>query len=111
MKRFDLQAYLDANLKFQASEINVVPPMVVAILMSPYTKTKPFLKSIRYAISGAAPLDKDLQARFLQLLSADAAFNQVWGMTETSCVVSRFSWTEKDDTGSIGRPLPNMQLK
>lgn len=111
MRRFDLEQFLNASLKFQATEINVVPPMVVAIVMSKWAHSKPFLKSTRYAICGAAPLDKDLQSRFQKMLGEGAAVNQVWGMTEASCVASRFPYYEHDDTGSIGRPLPNIEIK
>lgn len=99
------------NLNFRISEVTVVPPMVVAILMSPLTQTKPFLKHAKYAICGAAPLDKELQERFLKLMSPGASFNQVWGMTETSCVATRFVHSEHDNTGSVGRPIPNVELK
>jgi len=36
---------------------------------------------------------------------------QVWGMTEASCIVTRFEYPEDDLTGSIGRPMPNIDMK
>lgn len=33
------------------------------------------------------------------------------GMTETSCVATRFPYPETDTTGSIGKPIPNVDLK
>mgnify|MGYP005989415349 CR=1 FL=1 len=111
MRRFDLESYLEMNEKFQCTEIHVVPPMVVAVLMSPISHKKGWLKSVKYAICGAAPLDKELQDRFLKLLSPGAGVNQVWGMTETSCIATRFKHTDRDYTGSIGHPIPNVKLK
>lgn len=32
-------------------------------------------------------------------------------MTETSCVATMFPYTESDDTGSVGRPIPNVDIK
>ena len=32
-------------------------------------------------------------------------------MTETTCVATNFPWPELDETGSIGRPLPNLDVK
>lgn len=111
MRRFELEAFLHFNEKYKATEINVVPPMVVAIVMSPLAHSRKFMKSVRYAICGAAPLDKNLQNRFLQMLSKGAVVNQVWGMTEASCVATIFPYDEPDFTGSVGRPIPNVQLK
>lgn len=36
---------------------------------------------------------------------------RVWGMTELSCVASMFYYPEDDDTGSIGRIIPNCEAK
>ena len=69
------------------------------------------LKSIKIGASGVAPLDKLPQARLQALLSKEATFGQVWGMTETSCIATRFPYPEHDITGSVGRPLPNLDLK
>jgi acyl-CoA synthetase (AMP-forming)/AMP-acid ligase II len=111
MRRFDLQVFLQTIEKYNVTEMALVPPIVLAIVMSPFTKTRPFLKSVRTASCGAAPLDKGLQARLLQLMSDGASFNQVWGMTETSCIATLFPYNEHDDTGSVGRPIPNLELK
>ncbi|KAH8699235.1 hypothetical protein BGW36DRAFT_293241 [Talaromyces proteolyticus] len=111
MRRFELQLFLQTFEKYQVTEMALVPPLVIAILMSPYTRTRPFLKSVRHASCGAAPLDKDLQAKVLQLMGEGATFNQVWGMTETSCIATMFPHDERDDSGSIGRIIPNVELK
>ncbi|GAD92510.1 hypothetical protein PVAR5_1102 [Paecilomyces variotii No. 5] len=111
MRRFQLDVYLQTHEKYRVTEIAVVPPIVIAVLMSPYSRTRPFLKTVRNASCGAAPLDKELQSRFLKLLADDAAFNQVWGMTETSCIATMLSHSEHDDTGSVGRLIPNLEAK
>lgn len=111
MRRFELHAFLEANEKFGATELGMVPPIVVAIVMSPFSRTRPFLKSIRNVTCGAAPLDKGLQARLLELVEPGVPFNQVWGMTETSCIATMFAYPEKDDTGSVGRLIPNLEAK
>lgn len=111
MRRFDLNGFLHAVEKFHVTELMLVPPIVIAIVMSPYSTTRPFMASVRNAMCGAAPLDRQLQARFLKLLSDGAAINQVWGMTETSCVATMFPYNECDETGSIGRMIPNIELK
>ena len=43
-------------------------------------------------------------------LAPDAVVAQVWGLTETGWVTC-FDWREKDVSGSVGRLLPNVELK
>ncbi|KAJ5207504.1 AMP-dependent synthetase/ligase [Penicillium cf. griseofulvum] len=111
MRRFDLETYLTTVDKYNITDIAMVPPIVIAILMSPLSQKKPFLKKIRMAGCGAAPLDKNVQARFRSLMGGSGPFTQVWGMTETSCVATMFPYPEHDDTGSVGRLLPNLEAK
>jgi acyl-CoA synthetase (AMP-forming)/AMP-acid ligase II len=111
MRRFDLQLFLRTVEKYGANEMPVVPPIVLAIVKSPYSRTRPFLKSVRSCSCGAAPLDKGLQARLSEMFEEAVTCNQVWGMTETSCIATMFPFDEKDDTGSVGRLLPNLEAK
>ncbi|KAI1921808.1 hypothetical protein LOZ12_002127 [Ophidiomyces ophidiicola] len=110
MRRFDLEGFLRVSHKYKITEATTVPPMAVAIVKSPLSK-QPFLKNIRSGAVGAAPLDKGVQAQFRSLLGDGARYNQVWGMTETSCVATRFVWPEDDTTGSVGRPIPCLEMK
>lgn len=36
---------------------------------------------------------------------------QVWGMSETSCIATMFYYPDFDDTGSVGRFIPNCDAK
>lgn len=110
MRRFELEPYLANIQKYSITELAIVPPIAVAIIMSPITK-KYSLRSIRQAACGAAPLGKGPQARLRALLAENAPFTQVWGMTETSCVASMIPHPEDDSTGSVGRMLPNLDVK
>ncbi|KAK3110826.1 hypothetical protein LTR53_014491 [Teratosphaeriaceae sp. CCFEE 6253] len=110
MPRFDLEKWLWAMETYGCTDLIVVPPQVVATVNSPLSK-KYSLASVRDARAGAAPLDAKLQARFQALLGPNVPFTQVWGMTETCCVCTRFPWPQADTTGSIGIPLPDMDLK
>ncbi|KAB8226882.1 acyl--CoA ligase [Aspergillus alliaceus] len=111
MRRFDLMEFLSNVEKFQITDLLVVPPMVVSIIMSPQAHERPYLRSIRMAWVGAAPLSKDIQAKLRLMLADDATCNQVWGMTEICCIGTIFPYYEQDDTGSVGRNLPNIELK
>lgn len=110
MRRFELEPLLESISKYQITEIGIVPPIAIAIIMSPLTKNYS-LKSIKAASCGAAPLAKETQKRFHDLLEPSATVTQVWGMTETSCIASMFHYPEPDTTGAVGRMLPNVDAK
>jgi acyl-CoA synthetase (AMP-forming)/AMP-acid ligase II len=113
MRRFEVNAFLTFCEKFSVTDLTLVPPMVTATVSSPLpmSEKKAKLASVRAALAGAAPLDKAMQARFQELLSDGAPFTQVWAMTETSCFASLFYYPKDDDTGSVGRFVPNVDVK
>ncbi|KAK6369655.1 uncharacterized protein PV06_10678 [Exophiala oligosperma] len=110
LRRFELEPFCAAIQTFQITELPVVPPIVLMILASPAAKSDN-LRSVKNTQCGAASLNKVHQRRFEELLAPDASFNQVWGMTETTCVASRFWYPENDETGSIGRFISNLDVK
>lgn len=110
MRRFELEPFLRAVEKHQVTEMIAVPPVALAIIMNPMARDRPYLKSLRRVLGGAAPIDKSVQARFQALLSEDARFTQCWGMTETCCVATMFPYPEHDE-GSVGRLVANLEAK
>jgi 4-coumarate--CoA ligase len=111
MRRFELEAFLAAIEKHKITNLGIVPPLVIAIIMSP-AQHKYSLKSVRKIGCGAAPLDALSQKKFESLCAPDATFTQVFGMTETTGLISLFFHPEKDDTGSVGSKfLPNTDVK
>ncbi|KAK2756530.1 hypothetical protein FQN54_005423 [Arachnomyces sp. PD_36] len=110
MRRFELETYLQNMEKYGITDVVTVPPMAVGIVKSPFAKL-PYLKKVKSGTVGAAPLDKEVQGKFRALLSDGAPFTQVWGMTETTCVATIFYYPETDDTGSVGRQGPNLEMK
>jgi 4-coumarate--CoA ligase len=110
MRRFELESWMRNIERFQITEANMVPPMVIQVINSPLNKSYS-LASIRNSWVGAAPLAAEPQARYKALLRPDAPFNQVWGMSETSCIATMVHYPEHDPTGSVGRFLPNHDAK
>ncbi|KAK5108781.1 hypothetical protein LTR62_007841 [Meristemomyces frigidus] len=110
LPRFELEKWFWAHQEYEITDVTLVPPIAIMAINSPL-REKYNLKAVRSAAVGAAPLDKLAQARFQRLISESASFTQVWGMTETSCVCTRFPYPETDVTGSVGRPMPNIDLK
>lgn len=110
LRRFELEPFLKTIQDYKITDCVIVPPMVVGMVMSPVTK-KYSLKSVKQALSGAAPLDKGTQARFSALLEPGTPFTQVWGMTELSCVSTMTVWPEHDTSGGVGRLIPGLEMK
>ncbi|ETN43109.1 uncharacterized protein HMPREF1541_02267 [Cyphellophora europaea CBS 101466] len=112
MRRFEVDAFVRNIERFGVTDLFGVPPMLVAIIMHmPVQKGEVSLRSIRSGAVGAAPLTKETQARITSYLAPGATFTQVWGMTESNCIASRFPWGEADETGSVGYLSPGMEGK
>lgn len=111
MRRFELEAFLAAIERHKITNLGIVPPLVIAIIMSPL-RHKYSLKSVRKIGCGAAPLDAASQRKFQALCAPDASFTQVFGMTETTGAVSLFYHPERDETGSVGSKfMPGTDVK
>ncbi|KAK6384286.1 hypothetical protein LTR65_009660 [Meristemomyces frigidus] len=110
MPRFEPEKWFWAMDHYQITDVTLVPPVVVMAINSPLNK-KYSLKHVRLARVGAAPLDKGPQARMKALLSEQTPLTQAWGMTETSCVATMFGWQEHDETGGVGRLIPDLDAK
>ncbi|KAJ4286666.1 hypothetical protein N0V90_012918 [Kalmusia sp. IMI 367209] len=112
MRRWDLDAVFEYVPKYQITDLVLVPPMVTGIVAHPMPapEKQKRLAGLKWVIGGAAPLDKDMQAR-CQKLMPPGCFTQIMGMTETTCLASVFEYGESDDTASVGRFLPNLDVK
>lgn len=110
MRRFELEGFLSAVEKYKITDCIMVPPICIAVIMSPL-RHKYSLKSLKFVVVGAAPLDKGPQAKFQELLDPDTPFTQALGMTETSCLLAKFDGRTFDDTGSVGPFVPDLDIK
>ena len=79
------------------------PMMFAAINQSPKIKDLD-LRSIKFCISGAAPLPVEVKRRFEELTGCKLV--EGYGLTEASPVVSCNPLYGVNKTGSIGQPLP-----
>jgi len=110
MRRFELEAFLRHTEMYKITEVFLVPPIIVSIVASPITR-KYSLRSVRWGLIGGAALDTSSQTAFNSLIHPDGSINMCWGMTECCCLGAAYYWPEKDTTGSIGRFLPNLEIK
>ena len=110
LRRFEMAPFLSSVQKYQLTELAFVPPIAVGVLNFPDLHKYSF-QSVKVALCGAGALSKENQAALQAVLGAETSFTQVWGMTETSCVASRFYYPERDYTGSVGRMMPGLDVK
>ncbi|KAF2731057.1 acetyl-CoA synthetase-like protein [Polyplosphaeria fusca] len=108
-RRFDLNETLRKVAEVRATELILVPAMVIMILAD-YQANGYDLSSLRSVLIGSAPLDKSIQERFRKVLNPGTRVIQGWGMSEMCCTGTQFNWPEDDSTGSVGRPIPGIDF-
>ncbi|KAF3008668.1 hypothetical protein E8E13_009003 [Curvularia kusanoi] len=107
MPRFDFPQFLTYNKKYRITFFFTVPPIYLLIAKSP--SVTDHFSSLEIAISGAAPLGKDLQAAASQKLGGPSCFiSQTWGLSETTGSATLMPMDKSDATGSVSPLLPNM---
>jgi long-chain acyl-CoA synthetase len=106
--RFDPAGTLAAVEQHRVSVVIGAPPMFVAWSRLGDQLTRAWA-SVRLAVSGAAPIDAAAAERF------DAAtgkrVHQGYGLTETSPVVASTVASTAVKPGSIGQPIPGVELR
>ena len=108
MPRFSMSQFIDAVETFGINEVLLVPPMIVSFVTSP--NPRDFLRNIRFVWCGGAPLEATVVMKMYRLLASDACIAQVYGMTEAGWI-STLKWPERDESGSVGRLLANVEAK
>ncbi|CAN5204987.1 long-chain fatty acid--CoA ligase [soil metagenome] len=108
VERFDAVATLEAIATNRVSVIIGAPPMYVAWVNTPGL-TDTDLASVRFAVSGAAPLPAAVLERFSSEFGIP-----VWegyGLTETSPVLTSVAMDDVPRPGSVGKPVPGVRLR
>jgi acyl-CoA synthetase (AMP-forming)/AMP-acid ligase II len=109
MPRFDLAEFLRVIQDYRITRAWVVPPVVLALAKDP--RVDEFdVSSLRFMLSGAAPLSAELEVACGKRLGC--RMQQGYGLTETSPTTH----SVPDDLagqmpGSIGPPVPNTECR
>ncbi|KAH7075476.1 4-coumarate-CoA ligase-like protein [Paraphoma chrysanthemicola] len=107
MPRFDFAQFLEYNAKYKITFFFTVPPIYLLIAKSPAVTDQ--FKTLEVAISGAAPLGKELQHAASRKLGGPECFiSQTWGLSETTGSATIMPIGLNDDTGSVSPLMPNM---
>ncbi|KAJ3022352.1 hypothetical protein HKX48_006386 [Thoreauomyces humboldtii] len=105
--KFDLLLYLEALQREKVTYSHLVPPILIGLAKHPAVD-KFDLSSLKFLMSGAAPLGPELAQAVAKRLNVTVL--QGWGMTETSPVVHVVRDT-KTPLGSCGELIPNCEAR
>ncbi len=107
-ERFDPGETLDAVERQRVTVLVGAPPMYVAWGHMPGAAERD-LASVRFAVSGAAPLPAHALEHCRDVLGIT-----VWegyGLTETGPVLTTMAMSEQPKPGCVGRPVPEVGLR
>lgn len=107
MRRYD-DSFAQKVYDYGITETAAAPPMLMKLLQQ--NEKHGLLQSLRLVFSGGAPLAAELRKRVLDIFLAPPRIVQVYGMTEGGWFTT-FKYPENDDTGSVGKVIPNYQVK
>jgi len=109
MPKFELEPFLATLQQHRITRAFVVPPLVLALAKHPAVDGYD-LSSVRAMMSGAAPLDADLETACARRVGC--GFIQGYGLTEASPVTHANSDEPgKGKPGTVGELLPNTECR
>ncbi|GAA4593649.1 long-chain fatty acid--CoA ligase [Actinoplanes octamycinicus] len=104
--RFEPAATLDLIAEHRVTVVVGVPGMYQA--WARQAGAGEALRGVRTAVCGAAPLDQATAARFRAVTGKTILIG--YGLTECAPVLTTTAVSHPEKTGSIGRPLPGVEL-
>jgi long-chain acyl-CoA synthetase len=108
LPRFQPKEVVRALRRYRPSMFPGIPTIYIAIMRELGKKKNiDFMKSIKYSISGAAPLPAQVQNDFNAM--TEGKLVEGYGLSEASPVTHCNPLTEQSRNGSIGLPLPNVE--
>ena len=107
-ERFDAVGAVAAIRDQKVTVVAAAPPAYV-LWLGLETATKSDFQSLRAAVSGAAPLPKEILSSFRERFGID-----IWegyGLTETSPALTTTAIGGVPKPGCVGRPLPGVEIR
>ncbi|KAG6472873.1 4-coumarate--CoA ligase 1-like [Zingiber officinale] len=113
LRRFEVGPLLELVQRFRITIAPLVPPIVLEFVKSPLVDSFD-LSSIRMVMSGAAPMGKEVEEKFMAKLP-NARLGQGYGMTEAGPVLSMCLAFAKHPfevkSGACGTVVRNAEMK
>jgi 4-coumarate--CoA ligase len=107
MIKFDLHDYLSLMQQYKATRARVVPPVAIALAKSPLVE-KFNITTLKAIYCGSAPLGEKTVEALMKRLRCPV--RQGYGLTETAAAMC-VSFHGKQNSGSVGNVIPNVQMK
>lgn len=108
LPRFDAAQTLAAITRTRPTAMPGVPTMYQALLDHPKRPETDF-STLKYCISGGAPLSAELKGRFEE--ATGATLIEGYGLSESSGVVSCNPYAPPQQPGTIGQPIPATRIR
>ncbi|MEU1183930.1 AMP-binding protein [Streptomyces sp. NPDC005820] len=105
--RFQVDTFFDYVERVGPTFFSAVPTMFMMLAELP-EDVRPDCSSIRFSISGGAPLPPALIERFERRY--DIPIHEAYGMSESTCVVTVTPLSGPRKPGAVGLPLPGVEV-
>ncbi|EME45486.1 hypothetical protein DOTSEDRAFT_62006 [Dothistroma septosporum NZE10] len=110
MEKYNFRDFIMYSRQYRTVYQFSVPPIWLQVAKSP--EVTDHFDSLEVASSGAAPMGLELVKEVSQELGkGDTFMTQTWGATETDGSTTATDWDSRDETGTVGRILPNVKLR
>jgi long-chain acyl-CoA synthetase len=106
-QRFDPAGTVDLVREHGVTRLPLAPPALNALLAQPGLREA--LETVKVVLTGASALDRTVGDRFEQ--ETGLFVHQGYGLTEASPGVTTTLGEDDPKPGSVGRPLPNVDLR
>ncbi|GMH20518.1 hypothetical protein Nepgr_022359 [Nepenthes gracilis] len=112
LPKFEMSDLLSAISKYRVTDFPLVPPILVGMMNNAdEIKSKYDLRSLRFVLSGGAPLSKEVIEGFVEKFP-EVTILQGYGLTESAAIgASTDSLEESRKYGTAGLLSPNMEAK
>lgn len=108
LTRFDPVAALQTIRRDTVTVFQGVPTMFATMIDAAHSEDPDVLRSVRLCVSGGASLPPSTAQRFLDVFGCEV--REGYGLSETSSVVTFNSHYRENRPGSIGRPIPGVEV-
>lgn len=105
----DQKFIISAIKKFKPDFVGNVPVIYLELMKRPDFKALDF-SAVKYFVSGAAPFPAENIKEFESVVGENKLI-EVYGMTETSCVIMAGPRFGRKKAGSVGLPLPDIEVE
>ena len=109
LPHFSVQTALEVIERHRVTTLVGVPPMYSALLSVPVERLRSALSTVRLFTSGAAPLPAEVLAAVRH--ATGLSVFEGYGLTETGPVLTSTLVSGHAKPGSVGKPLPGVELR